>query len=146
MSRLTFRLDYSEDNGVTWLETTPVTFEVRKWDVKIPNELLVEHILDDGNEIKRFHASRVRLLLKIDVPNFYPTVDSDHATYVWLQKWTAKSPLRISFAGAAKIDGLDLWTSATNTNYVVCESELEADKHSDEWRSVDLVLDMARTL
>lgn len=143
---LTFRFDYSEDWGVTWKETTPVTFEVRKWDVKVPNEQLVEHILDDGNEIIRIHAPRPVLLLKLDIPNFEPAVDTDNAAYLWLQKWVAKPLLRISHDAGAKLDGLDLWASPTNTNYVVAESEQEADKHNADWRSFDLVLKLAKTI
>lgn len=143
---LTFRFDYSEDWGATWKETTPVEFVVRKWDVKVPNELLVEHILDDGNEIIRLYGSRPILLLKVDIPNFFPSVDTDNANYVWLQKWMAKPLLRISHTAGVKIDGLDLWSSPTNANYVVAEPEQEPDKHNADWRSFDLVLKLARTL
>lgn len=146
MQPITMRFDYSENGGTTWKETVPVEFDILKWDVRIVNEELVTHILDDGNEIVPFFADRVVLALTVDVQNFYPAVDTGNASYVWLQRWRSKPLLRISHAAGLKLDGLDYWNSATNTNYVVCEPDQEAEKINRKWRKVELVLKLARTL
>lgn len=145
-TRLTFQFDYSEDDGATWLESTPVTFEVRDWDVKVLNELVVEHVLEEKNKIIRLWAQRVRLLIKIDVPNFYPTVDTDNANFVWLQKWMSKPLKRISHNAGIKLDGLDYWATASNTYYVETEPENEPDKHNSNLRSFEMVLTVVETL
>lgn len=145
-STLTFRFDYSEDGGATFKETTPVTFNVCDWDVKIINEGLVDHVLDADNELVSYQANRVRLRIVVDIPNFYSTVDTNNANYLWLQKWRAKPLLRISHTSGVKLDGLDLWASNTNTNYVVCEPDSEAEKINANWRKIELVLNLAKTI
>jgi hypothetical protein len=148
-TELTFQFDYSEDGGGTWKETVPVTFKVRNWDVKLPNELLVEHILDENNEIVRYFAPRVRLRLVLDVINFDSTVDSTHASYVWMQKWLARAGtaiLRISHDTGETLDGINYWASSTNTYYVVPQPEQEADKINADWRKLDIVLELAETI
>ena len=148
-NELTFTFTYSEDGGSTWLPASPPTFKVRDWDAKILNEELVTHILDDANEIVRFYAARVRLRIVVDVINFFPTVDTDHANYVWLQKWLARSGralLRISHDSGEKLDGLSLWESATNSYYVVPQPENEADKENADWRKLEILFDLAEEL
>ena len=146
-SKLTFRFDYSEDGGTTWKESTPVTFAVVDWDVKIVNEEVVRHELEADGEVISLQENRVRLRIKVDVDNFLPAVDSSNASYLWLQKWRAKPLLRISHdAGASALDGLNLWASATNTNYVTCEPDQEAEKINASWRVVELVLTLRKKI
>lgn len=145
-STLTFRFDYSEDGGTVWKETTPVAFSVVDWDVKIVNEQIVEHVLDADNEIVSYEANRVRLRIVVDIPNFYPSVDSNNANYVWLQKWRSKPLLRVSHTTGVKLDGLDLWATNTNTNYVTCEPDAEAEKLNSNWRKLELILTLKKTI
>jgi hypothetical protein len=143
---LTFRFDYSEDGGTTWLESTPKTFTVRDWDLKIPNELIVEHVLDADNEIIRFWAGRITLRIKVDVPNFLKSVDTDNANWLWLQAWIRKPLKRISHDSTEKLDGTTYFQSATNAYYVEVESESEGEKVNDDWRVMELTLQVRKTI
>jgi hypothetical protein len=143
---LTFRFDYSEDGGGTWKETTPVTFSVVRWDVKILNEELVTHVLEDKNKIVSFTADRIVLSVTVDVQNFYSAVDTNNANYIWLQRWRSKPLKRISHDSGEILDGLNYWASVANTYYVECEPEQEAEKINANWRKLELVLKVAETL
>lgn len=146
MTPFQMRFDYSEDGGTTWKETTPVLFTISNFDVRIVNENLVTHVLDEDNRIVSFSADRVMLRIVVDVPNFLPSVDTGNASYLWLQRWRSKPLLRISHDSSLKLDGLDLWASATNTNYVTAEPDQEPEKITRKWRKVELVLKLEKTL
>lgn len=145
-TQLTFRFDYSDDGGSTWKESTPKTFKVVDWDLKIPNEMLVEHILEADNEIVRYWAGRITLRLKVDVQNFYPTADTDNADWLWLQAWIRKPLKRISHDSTEKLDGATYFASASNAYYVEAEEGNEGDKRSAQFRYMNLVLQVTKTI
>jgi hypothetical protein len=145
-TQLTFRFDYSDDGGSTWKESTPVTFTVVDWDLKIVNELLVEHVLDADNKIVRYWAQRVQLRITVDVPNFTPSADSGHTDWIWLQAWKTKPLKRISHDSGETLDGANYFASATNAYYVECEPEEEGEKINADWRKMEMVLTVTETL
>lgn len=127
MSALDITLEYSTDNGANW---TAETFVCHLYEFDLKPELHAENQLSEQGRIVQTWKVRGVANLFLDVDNFLTGTK-----WHWLVRLYEKPLVRLSHDPTAAPDGVTLWQSATNTNYVVFDGPPDRIFKNNEWRS-----------